>query len=510
MTKRTSIIILSSIALFVASCTKDFQKINVDPNKPSTVPIDYLLAESELLVAGSPDAGNNAWRPNFANAAGMIQQMSSTDAGFYGGNFYTGASNTYSAFFDYAFPNTVKSLVNVINLAAVDAKNVNMLSMARILKVMEFSKLTDMYGDIPYTEAGKAFTDNNFTPKYDAQKDIYLDMLKELSEAGAALSPTAYIPAKSDFIYQGDMAKWKRAANTIMLRLAMRLQKVDPANAQIWAAKAVAGGMIASNTESINILFDNTGAQINSNPNSWIMNPAGQNVASLNGIVWSKYLIDLMKGRKDPRLNVIASTKSGDTTAVKQMGLPNGIDANGLSLLADPNLNNYSRPATPMIALSAPWVYMTYAEAKLLQAEAIERGWVSGVAIDAFKDGQASGTRQVSIYGITPSAAAVTAYGVLNAYPAAGTLEAKMNAIHTEIYLLDAATFNQVEAWSDWRRTGYPVLPALNPAGNETGGTIPRRLKYSTTEYGVNPNIATAISRQGADLFTTRVWWDKQ
>lgn len=510
MKYKISIIFLLTVLL--GSCTKDFQKINVNPNAPTAVPVDYLLAESELMVAGSNDAGSKAWRANFANAGCMIQQVASTDAGFYGGNFYTGNSNTYSAYFDSAYPNDIKSLVNVINLTKTDAKNINILSMARILKVMVFSKITDMYGDVPYFDAGKAFTDANFTPKYDAQKDIYPDLLKELDEASAALSSTAYIPVKADYVYAGDMEKWRRAAHTLMLRLALRLQKVDPASAKTWAAKAVAGGLITGNNESIAFMFSNTGAQLNSNPNSWILNPAGQNVANVNGLLWSKNLIDMMKSRNDPRLHIIAGLKSGDTTKANQLGLPNATDNNGLAQLPVTNLDSYSRPSTAMIALPNSFIYMSYAEAKLLLAEAIERGYVTGAgsAEDAFNDGQINAVNQVSIYGITPPTAEVSYYASKNPYPLSGTLEDKMNAIHTELYFLHAATLNHIEAWADWRRTGYPVLTQLNPPGNETGGTIPRRLKYSTSEYGVNPNIQNAISAQGPDLFTTRVWWDKQ
>lgn len=509
MTRRNTLIICLMILL--GSCTKDFQTINVDPNKPSAVPIDYLLGESELMVAGSNDAGSKAWRGNIANAACIIQHLASTDAGFYGGNFYTGGSNTFTAYYDAAYPNAIKSLTNVINIAKADPKYVNVLSMARILKVMDFTKITDLYGDVPYSEAGRAFLDNNFTPKFDMQKDIYFDMLKELDESATAFSATAYIPAKADYIYAGDIDKWKRASYTLMLRLALRIQKVDPASAKTWAAKAVAGGLITSNTETIAIRYDATGAQLNSNPNSWIFNPSGQNVANVNGALWSKTLIDMMVNRKDPRLNIISSLKSGDTTVVKQLGLPNATDANGLTKLTVTTLDNYSRPSSAMIALANSWVYMSYAEAKLLLAEAIERGYVTtaGAAIEAFKDGQLSALRQVSIYGLTPSTAGMNSYAARNTYPVAGTIDDKMNAIHTEIYLLHAATFNHIEAWANWRRTGFPVLANLNPVGNETNGTIPRRLKYPTNEYGVNPDIATAVSRQGADLFTTRVWWDK-
>lgn len=495
------------------ACTQDFEKINVNPNAPTTVPIDYLLGQSELLLTGSASGpASKSWRANFGYAACLIQQMSSIDATFYKGSFYTFLGEINSAFFDNSYTFAVKSIVNLVDVARRDPKNVNVLSMARILKVMEFSRTTDLYGDIPYFEAGKGFIDGNFSPKYDAQKDIYFDMLKELEEAGNAFDATQYIPKTADYIYGGDLDKWKRAANSLMLRLAMRMQKVDAANAQLWAKKAVDRGLINSNEETITVKFSNAGAEINSNPNSWILGPSGSNITNIAnaGVQWGKTLIDMMKTRQDPRLSVIAALKNGDNSAASQRGLPNGTDAVGLAALSEKNLDNYSRPAANVIGVALPWIYMTYAETQLLKAEAIERGWVTGSAKTAFDAGQSAALGQMSSVGGSITAAQTAAYVTANPYPAAGTLDAKMNAIHTEIYLISASTFNHIEGWANWRRTGFPVLVPVNYIGNDTNGQIPRRLRYPLSEEGINPNFKTAIDRQGADVFMTRIWWDKQ
>ncbi|CAN5595733.1 SusD/RagB family nutrient-binding outer membrane lipoprotein [soil metagenome] len=505
-------IVCLGLLLTGAACTKDFDTININPNTPSVVPLDYLLGESELFFSGAGSGpGTKTWRPNFGYAACLVQQMSSIDATFYKGSFYTFLGEINAAYFENSYTFSIKSLVNLIDIAQKDAKQVNVLSMARILRVMEFARITDIYGDVPYSEAGKGFISNTFSPKYDAQKDIYFDMLKELDEASKAFSATAYVPKAADYFYAGDLEKWKRSANSLMLRLAMRMQKVDPASAQTWAKKAIDGGLIGSNAETIAMQFSNTGAVVNSNPNSWILGPSGQNITSVNngGVQWAKTLIDMMKTRKDPRLPVIASLKNGDRTVEKQRGLPNATDATGLNSLAEKNLDNYSRPAPNMYDLALPWIYMTYAEAQLLKAEAIERGWATGTAKTAFDAGQAAGLTQMTSLGGTISAADVTAYTTANPYPASGTLEAKMNAIHTEIYLITASTLNHIEGWSNWRRTGYPVLTPVNYVGNDTNGQIPRRLRYPLSENGVNSNFQDAITRQGPDLFTTRIWWDK-
>lgn len=495
------------------ACTNDFEEINVNPNAPSNVPVDYLLGQSQLLVTGSASGpASKSWRANFGYAACLIQQMSSVDATFYKGSFYTFLGEINSAFFDNSYTYAVKSIVNLVDVAAKDPKNVNVLSMARILKVMEFSRTTDLYGDIPYFEAGKGFIESNFSPKYDAQQAIYMDMLKELEEAGNAFDAARYIPKAADYLYGGDLDKWKRAANSLMLRLAMRIQKVDAANAQVWAKKAIDRGLITGNDETILVKYSNTGAEINSNPNSWILGPSGSNVTNIPnaGVQWAKTLIDMMKTRQDPRLPVISMLKNGDNTAANQRGLPNGTDAVGLAALDEKNLDNYSRPATNAIGIALPWIYMTYAETQLLKAEAIERGWATGFAKAAFEAGQAAALAQMSVMGGSITPAQASAYAAKNPYPESGTLAAKMNAIHTEVYLISASTFNHIEGWANWRRTGYPELTPVNYIGNDTNGQIPRRLRYPLSEEGINPNFKAAIDRQGPDLFMTRIWWDKQ
>jgi hypothetical protein len=495
------------------ACTHDFEEININPNAPTTVPVDYLLGQSQLLLTGSASGpASKAWRANFGYAACLIQQMSSVDATFYKGSFYTFLAENNSAFFDNSYTFAVKSMVNLVDVAAKDPKDVNVLSMARIIRVMEFSRTTDMYGDIPYFEAGKGFIDANFSPKYDPQQQIYMDMLKELEEAGNAFTEAQYIPKAADYIYGGDLNRWKRAANSLMLRLAMRMQKADPANAQLWAKKAIDRGLITSNEETIAVKFSNTGAEINSNPNSWILGPSGSNITNIPnaGVQWAKTLIDMMKARQDPRLPVMAMLKNGNNTPAAQRGLPNATDAVGLAALEEKNLDNYSRPATNMMSISAPWIYMSYAEAQLLKAEAIERGWATGSAKAAFDAGQTAALAQMSVMGGNITPAQITAYATQNPYPEAGTLAAKMNAIHTEVYLLSAGTLNHIEGWANWRRTGYPVLTPVNYIGNDTNGQIPRRLRYPLSEEGINPNFATAIQRQGPDVYMTRVWWDKQ
>ena len=508
------IAVVLALTFTAGACTKDFEKINVNPTAPSSVPLDYLLGQAELQISGSAgDPGYKVWRANFIYAACIVQQMASVDD-YNAGDRYTYNADNSGAYFADSYINSVKSLADIISQASKDPVNVNILSMARILKVVQMHMITDLYGDVPYTEAGQAFISQVYKPKYDPQQAIYADMLKELSEAGAALSATAYVPTAADFVYKGDITKWKKFANSLMLRLAMRMTKADPASAQTWAKKAIDGGLMASNDDTFAFIHT-AGATSSRNPNSYNLG-LGRGLIKSDNLQWSKTLIDMMKARKDPRISIISQLANGDKTVAKQKGLPNGLDkstgVNGLvTVTGDGDVKNYSRPTDLMYDDDDPNVLLTYAETKFLTAEAIERGWSTGSAKDAFEAGQKAAVTQLVVYDATAVVSDPAAYVTANPYPASGSLDEKMTQIHSEMFILTASTFNHYEGWADYRRTGLPALKPVNYPGNQTGGQIPRRLIFPVSEKAVNADsYAEGVARMGNDDFLTRMWWDKQ
>lgn len=186
--------------------------------------------------------------------------------------------------------------------------------------------------------------------------------------------------------------------------------------------------------------------------------------------------------------------------------MPNGTNGKPANFVtfSEPNPATILQYAAPLIVLSA-------AEVNFLLSEAILRGWATGNAADVYRTGIEISMRNWSLFG----AAGVIAPGKINAYTAAnalntaGTFDAQMNQIHSQFWV--ASLLDEQEAYANWRRTGYPQLTPVNFPGNATGGTIPRRLPYPVQEQGINKrNYDAAIARQGADLLTTRVWWDKQ
>jgi hypothetical protein len=310
-----------------------------------------------------------------------------------------------------------------------------------------------------------------------------------------------------------------------MLRLAMRLTKADPTNAQQWAVKAIGKGVMNDNSQTFKFISSfTTTATVNAN--SYAMGPAdnstiGNRYVFQGRIQWARTLIDLMRSRNDPRLPIIATRNSpsssipnltdGDNSAANARGLPNGLDATMLkSITGETDGSGYSRPRGAVMGTDDPNMMLTHAEVRFLKAEAMARGWISGSAADEYLAGQQAAIQEMQSYkpDNPASTADITAYTNQNPYPN-GSLDQNLAEIENEMFILTASTFNGYEAWANIRRTGLPVLTPVNYPGGQTGGTLPRRLIYPTSEAGLNPGYKTAVDRMGGDLMTTRVWWDK-
>ena len=203
--------------------------------------------------------------------------------------------------------------------------------------------------------------------------------------------------------------------------------------------------------------------------------------------------------------------------AAPAIGLPNGNDVN--TIVNDPNwvpcadddsvspceTAVYMQPNDVYKDFDEAMFFMTYAEVEFLLAEASIRGWNSGDAAAHYENGVRAAMEYLSLYGAAAiiESTAIDAYLTENPYdPANG-----MQQVNEQIW---AATFlNEYEAFANWRRTGYPELVPVDYPGNVTNGTIPRRMRYREAEAVANPaNYQEAVSRQGPDELTTRVWWD--
>lgn len=507
-------ILVLCVTAGLTSCEKDFEEINTNPNASTKANVDYLFTQSLL-------EGNYVYDRNYFYTAylgcGMYVQHFATykDVAASGVGDKYGVNDFYQGFyFRFIYTNAINNLTEAIR-AAEAPDRINKRSAARIWRVLLMQRITDIYGDVPYKDAAKGFTDRIYTPAYDPQAEIYADLLKELDEAIKAFDASKPTFGNADLIYKGNIDQWKKFGYSLMLRVAMRLTKIDAAKAREWATKAIQGGVILLPEDNAVIKYANGPQVYNNNPVAYEL--AGQDfIAGANGInnveggKYAKTFIDYLKNHNDPRLNVVAVTWNGanpDTSTAPQRGLANGLPAN-----RPPNFNTYSEPnPATVLQNAAPLLILTNAETNFLLSEAALRTWTGGTAAAYYKAGIENSMKNWALFGAggVINSTRINQYTTDYALNTGGSFDAQMNQIHSELWV--ALLLDEQEAFANWRRTGYPQLTPVNFPGNATGGTIPRRFPYSQPEQGVNKvNYNAAIARQGADLLTTRVWWDKQ
>jgi hypothetical protein len=519
-----------SAALLLSSCDKGFEEMNKNPNAYTDPVISSMFSASIMRHAGVGD-GNTLY-PNSKQAGSLIQYFSSLNAFQWTGvkYLYQGKADYNNGLWNTAFSTELKEVQQILNLTQGKPDMVNQHNIARILRVDILHRVTDLYGDMPYSEAGRAL-DGIFKPKYDRQADIYADMLKELDEAAQALDASKPSYGSADFVYNGAPDKWRKFAYSLMLRLGMRTTKVDPAMAETWVKKAIAGGVMQSNDDNAKVPHTSASGT-NWNWNSRQLQTVEGVPASAQGRGFSKLnetLIDKLKETNDPRLPFYATLWQGninianlvsESDPAKQKGLPGGYDYASIATLI-PNWNadmqrDYSEINIHTIAhLEAPTTYQSYAEVELLLAEAALRGWGPGTAKEHYDKAVTASITSATMFPnyelvIPDPDAAAASYLAENPYTG-GTFDQQMEQIQTQKWVSLFGYMNNIESFSNWRRTGYPVLIPVNYPGNETGGIIQRRLRYTAEEQSLNTeNYNEAIANQGPDTFLTRIWWDKE
>lgn len=526
---RTVLFTSAVTAMLSGSCTKDFTELNTNPISYTgeTFNPNFVLSTAQLAYTGSNDFAYDTWRANLIYASTMMQGFATVMSYWSGDKYQLNAGYT-SAYWERAYDEQVKRVVDLVEFTRDKPEFYNLHHLSRIWKAMVFQRITDLYGDVPYSEAGLGYYQSILYPKYDSQQSIYMDILKEVDEATTALDPSQDA-ISGDMVYQGDLTKWKRFGATLMLRMAMRLTKVDDATARSYAEKAV-GNTFTSNDDNAFIVHDESGGRVTQNRSAQVFLDGGQEHYYVK---WSKTFIDVLQQTSDPRIavavtNLYPATATGGipssaspsasyvTAAASQKGMPNGRDLSGIAgrdISTDPGytrISDYSAPHPLMISRVAPTFILTYAEGELLLAEAAVRWGIAGSAADHYANGVRGSITYLSQWGagLTVNADAATAYLAANPFVLGSALE----QISEQYWIHNCTTFNFYEVWGNWRRTGYPQLTAVNYVNNATQGTIPRRFPYPTAEESTNPAAYRAASAAvtGGDLLTGRVWWDAQ
>ena len=473
-------IALASVML--ASCDPgDFEDMNVDPNKSSSARPSTLLTGA---IRSIPDAVNNSTLQLYSQ---HLSQKQYTEESRY---------SIVNHSFNFFYTDPLANLQEIIKMntdaatkssAEIDGSNNNQIAVAKILKSYYFLQIADRWGSAPYSDALKG--NANFKPKYDSQQEIYNALFTELKDASTLIDQGG-VAVKGDQMLGGNMAKWKKFGNSLRLIMALRLSNVDATKASAEFAAALAGGVITTNAD--NVMYTHLAEQTNDNP--W-------EDAFETRLDWtvSDRLVNYMKPLADPRLAVYADPAKSKNDFV---GMPYGLSQ---AVAGGIKNDDVSFLGAKMRAQNSPTYVVTAAQVLFTLAEGAKRGYVAGGDAQAaiyYNDAIKASWEQYGVYDAAAYATFIAQAGV--AYNPATGIEQIINQKWVAQFM------NGLEAWSDWRRTGFPafvVAPAdnLNPTG-----AIPVRQGYPTTERDLNKaNYDAAVTGQGADDLNTRVWWDK-
>ena len=499
-------------------CTEDFDEININPNFPASAQPDLLLPGIQREMAYN--WGDQGWEEGFT----VVQ---------YGARLQFTSGDTYNWSpsgdpYNDAYA-SLRDVENIIRSTKDNMDAQNYYGVALVMKSWIMSYVTDAYGDVPYSEATKGIIDGNVTPVFDPQQDIYTGMLADLETANAVLTDESNI--SGDIFYGGDILKWRKFANSLRLRLLMRISDVDNAT-------AVAGMVqITGNPGNFPIFESNEDMAVvqwnSDNPQPKYNTRSG----SFDEVRLSQTLETRLKDLNDNRLYVFAQPTTASEKGIfsedfaDYVGMPNGLDdeaALGYSPSGNPDESGSNfisrlgillacRACNPdqASATASQTIIMSYSELQFILAEARERGWVSaGDAATYYENGIRASfeyyTGRVTAGGWSEIAAAMQATD-LDAYLGqaavaySGTTDEKLGKIALQKWI--SLFYTGFEGWSDWRRTSMPEVVPGPDAVND--GLVPVRFQYPNSVKSTNEdNYKAAVSRMGEDNINTKLWWD--
>ena len=471
ISKYAVLLALTATPLVITSCRQELD-INVDPNNPSQASLSGLLSGSQVGFAFAL-GGEGTRMP-----AAVVQH-------------YAGHRNQSLRYAQYritssdtdgtwtALYNTLMDMKELENKAAASG-NQAYLGVSKILQAHAFSVTTDLFGDIPFSQAlqGRA----NITPVYDKQEDIYPALITMIDEGLAALT-AATETISGDIVYGGNVTKWKKYGNSLKLRLLNHLSSRQPNAAANFLATNPS--LIDTSADDAKVAFGSVAS--NANPIYQFDVLSGRKDQAVASTIVNK-----MRALSDPRVSVYFNPVANNNSGLQGQYLGNtpGNDTD------DSGENEYSRVGSAYASIKAPVVLMSAAEVNFIKAEVYYRASNAASAQAAY---QAAITQDFAALGLSSSAAAYLANANV-AYN--GTLQRIME--QKWITMFQAS----YESWVDWRRTGFPVLTPA--ASNATSNVIPRNLPYPDVE--INSNRANLVAGPGIPIpytgLSNRVWWD--
>lgn len=474
------------IALSTFTSCKKYLDVNNTPNNPLAVPPSTILPTATIAMAFANSNDLNRVTSALAqHIAGVANQTAAYDVYLLDGSF----DNQWNSEIYVGAINNLQVLIDQYSATSPAYSGIAKLEMAYV-----FSIATDLWGDVPYSQAGHGLKYEQ--PRFDKVQDIYqgnsslgITSLFDLVKSGLADldKPSVLKPGKDDLVYKGDLTKWKRMANTLLLKFAIHISNVNPTLAKTTIQSVLTGNnYINSNAVDFEVPFGTSTGNQNAIYTFNYTNRSGDQQLSLR-------LLNLARGLNDTvRLSKFFTKPNGIFT-----GFDNGSTATPITLSARSQYGGY------LIGVSgeAPIRLLTNFQTNFILAEAaLILG--TGTATDANNFYQAGITASMQKVGMT--ATEISNYFATNpsVVTLSGTTEDQRKQIITQKYI--AWIGNGIEAFNDYRRTGYPVLALALNAQGDNPNVIPTRLVYTPGELSRNPNAPSP--RPKTDV---KLWWAK-
>ena len=487
--KKISILFVALIGLFSASCDKDFEAVNTTPNNPVAVPAHLMLG---TIVRVNQNAIYDMFN---GGDMGMCWSQQVSKVQYNDEERYIPRRGSIDAIWNTLYASVISDAKSMY-LLAEEEQNTNLMAISLVLQANAFQILTDLYGPIPYTESCNPTI---LKPAYDSQEVVYDGIIDMLSDAETLLATgSGVVPASSDLVYAGNVSKWRKLANSLKFKALMRISKAPGQSVSAELQALVNGGQLfSSNDDSAQLIY--LAAQPDSNPiyETIIFGTRSEYKVSSVLLVGNYNATTNPNGFKgltflnDDRLEVFAQKNS----AGNYVGNVPGVENPG-------NYGAFSSLGTKYLDPTLPGVILSNAQVQFLLAEAANEGYITGGVVDA---------QAYYFKGIKANFEFNGIGGLANAYIGQANIgfagqEVGRQKIAEQSWI---ALFGQgLEAWTEYRRTGFPVLSAVaNAAPGVT--VVPTRLYFNSLEVSLNKaNYEAAVSTLvGGDNLTSRLWW---
>ena len=469
---------MTLIALIAVGCDSGFEEINQNPNDPLTISPNLLLGQIEKttvdLMYSTFNGGDmgSCWSQQLSKIQYNDEER------------FNPRQSSISSVWNTIYASIISDANSMYKLGDTEGNN-NIKGVALVMQAYGYLLLTDLYGDIPFTEAMLA-EGGNITPVYNTQEDVYDGVLNMLDEAALLLGTGGTIESVTDIVYGGNVNNWERFANSLKFRALMRISKKMNVSSQLQAL-IDEDNMFTSNVNEAKFTYKEE------NPNA---NPIYEGIVFGTRKEWKvcEVFVNQLVNTNDPRLPQMVDDLDDDQV---YRGKPSGIaDVPN----DDYNVTNVSAIGPHYLRGEAPGYYMSYSELEFLIAEAITRADITlsaGSASDHYNAGILS-----SVLSAGANAGLVASFQADAQIALTGDEVSDLGKIATQNWV--GLFLQGFESFIEQRRTGFPVIPMPIDAYISD---FPVRLNYPNLESSINGvNYDAAIQRQGPDLLTTKMW----